>query len=49
MPEMNILVDQADVVVSYSIYQTLQFKYKHLLVQTILKCDPNNEIKISAS
>ena len=48
MPELNIFVDWADVVVSYSIYQVIRFEYNHLLVQTTWQCDTHNDIKITA-
>ena len=42
-------MEWTDVVVSYSIYNALEFDYKHLLVQNIWQFDPNNEAKISTS
>ena len=49
MPELNIFLDWADAVASYSIYHNFEFEYKHPLMQKNWQCDPNNDIKGSAS
>ena len=49
MLELNLFVDWSDIVVSYSIYNALEFEYKHLIVWKFWQCDTNNNIKISLS